>query len=194
MAINKCPPGLPIVYIFAAGTIEAADQHLTALDDAGATTGYLLDVTAEDDDTIRDHLRDAGLVILGDGERIGALRGGLSGAAIETLESAYGRGAVIFGIGVGATLLGQFYLNENGELKAGYGWLSGAILIPESATIDAARVSTLLAQHPDCYVIRLARETALVFGGAGQVERWGAHPMGITLGQHILSQINSSGS
>src|SRR4051794_20355184 len=66
-ALARVQAGDPVAYIWAAGDVEDADSHLSALEDLGAPTGYLVDILTEDDDTLRTQLSDAGLIILGDG-------------------------------------------------------------------------------------------------------------------------------
>jgi hypothetical protein len=185
LALQKTPPGDPVVYIFAASDIEQGDKHLNILEDAGAASGYLLDVIAEDDVTIREQLKEAGLVILGDGANLAGLRGGLVGAAIETIEKAYAEGASILAIGAGAALLGAHYLNDKGELRPGFGWLHDSIIIPPNSTIET---EPILIQHPENYVIALGRESALAFGPNGEVERWGEAGTRIALGKSYLNK------
>lgn len=185
LALQKTPPGDPMVYIFAASDIEEGDKHLNVLEDAGAASGYLLDVTAEDDLTIREQLKEAGLIILGDGANIGGLRGGLVGAAIETIQHAYEEGASILAIGTGAAMLGAYYLNDKGELRPGFGWLHDSIIIPPASTIET---EPILIQHPENYVIALGKESALAFGPNGEVERWGDSGTRIALGKSYLQR------
>src|SRR3954454_22039840 len=65
--LARVEAGAHIAYIWAGGDIETADNHLLALYDLGAPTGYLVDILTEDDDTIRSQIADAGLIIVGDG-------------------------------------------------------------------------------------------------------------------------------
>jgi len=183
-ALAKIPAGDPVAYVFAASDIEAGDQHLADLEDAGAPAGYLLDVTSEDDATLRAQLNEAGMILLGDGPNVAALRGGLVGAAAEAMQSAFAEGAVIFGIGAGAAVLGAYFVAAQGDLRPGFGWLTNAIILPTGGTfpLEDAKVQKLLIEHPECYVIALGDESALAFGPDGQVETWGERRLGVTLG------------
>ncbi len=181
LALAKVPPGEPIAYVWAAGDIDHADRHLAALEDSGAPTGYLVDVQTEDDDTIRARISDAGLIILGDGPELGALRGGIAGAAADGMATAYARGSVILGIGAGAAVLGAKYAGKDGTLRDGLGWLEHAIIVPHyEPARDAATIRALLTQVPDALGLGIAQDSALAFGGA--VESWGETEMSVTLG------------
>src|SRR5260370_11624888 len=88
-ALARIPAGDPVAYVWAAGDVEAADQHLEALIDLGAPTGYLVDVLTEDDDTLRKQLANAGMIVFGDGSNALELRSGVFGAALEGISPAY---------------------------------------------------------------------------------------------------------
>ena len=94
-ALARVPAGDPVAYIWAATDVETADKHLTALEDLGAPTGFLVDVLTEDDATLREQLAVVGMVIIEDGPNVTELRSGLLGAALEGINAAYERGAVI---------------------------------------------------------------------------------------------------
>jgi hypothetical protein len=172
--------GRPVAYIWAAGDVESADKHLEALDELGAPTGYLVDVLTEDDDTLRKQLEIAGLVVLGNGPNTKELRSGLFGAAIEGIGTAFDRGAVIMGIGQGATVLGSIL----GE-QTGLGWVEGAIIAPEyNDENEQARLRDLLQKHPDAYGLGIAAGSALALGPNGEVEALGDGKVTVTLGRN----------
>src|SRR5215510_5107969 len=123
--LARVPAGDPLAYIWAAGDVESADQHLATFEELGAPTGFLVDVLTEDDDTLRRQLADAGLIVIGDGPNLNELRSGLLGAALEGISQAFEQGAVILGVGQGAAVLGSI-LSE----QQGLGWVEGAIIAP----------------------------------------------------------------
>src|SRR5260221_13564282 len=73
-ALARVPAGDPGAYIWAATDVETADKHLTALEDLGAPTGFLIGVLTEDDATLREQLAVVGMVILGAGPDVTELR------------------------------------------------------------------------------------------------------------------------
>ena len=176
--------GEPMAYVWAAGDVEAADQHLAELEDLGAPTGYLVDVLTEDDATLRQQLADAGLILVGDGPNIEGLRSGLLGAALDGIGSAFERGAVVLGIGQGAAMLGSFMTGQ-----AGIGWVDGAAVMPHYEQDGApTRLRELVQQHPDAYGLGIATGSALALGPAGQVEAWGAGKVTVTLGRNLTTK------
>ena len=183
-ALAHVPAGEPMAYVWAAGDVEAADQHLAALAALGAPTGYLVDVLTEDDDTIRQELADAGLILIGDGPNIKELRSGLLGAALEGIETAFERGAVVLGIGQGAAILGSHLSGQ-----AGIGWIDGAAVMSHYEQESApARLRELLQEHPDAYGLGIATGSALALGPEGRIEAWGAGKVTVTLGRNLTTQ------
>lgn len=176
-ALSRIVYGEPIAYIWAAGDQDEADIHLSVLDDMGAPTGYLIDVLTEDDDTIRDQIKEAGMVILGDGTDHESLRKGLLGAPIQAMEAAFARGGVMFGIGAGAVALGAIF--HGAEREAGLGWVEKAIIVPYAEQPEQRDLMRdLLADYPDHVGIGIPTGSALALGPDQQVEAWGP---GITL-------------
>lgn len=183
-ALARIGPGEPIAYIWAAGDVESADNHLTVLDDLGAPTGYLVDVLTEDDETIKRQLSEAGMIILGDGPNPDRLRSALVGAALEGLSAAFAHGGVILGIGSGAAVLGSFL--DSAKDAPGLGWVSGAIIAPHYDQAEApARLRDLLQQHPEAYGLGIGPESALALGADGRIEAWGERQITITLGRSV---------
>lgn len=180
-ALTRIAYGEPIAYIWAAGDADTADRHLALLDEMGAPTGYLVDVVTEDDASIRAQLDEAGMIILGDGHAPETLRAALLGAALEGMQAAYARGAVILGIGAGAAALGSFL-----EGADGLGWIENAIIMPDY-DLDGRDIAlrTLLEAHPSAYGIGIGSRSALALGGRGQIEVWGERKVTILLGSAL---------
>ncbi len=180
-ALTRIAYGEPIAYIWAAGDADTADQHLALLDEMGAPTGYLVDIVTEDDESIRAQLNEAGMIILGDGQAPETLRAALLGAALEGMQAAYARGAVIMGIGAGAAALGSFL-----EGADGVGWIENAVIVPNyDSNGRAAALHRLLEAHPSAYGIGIGSRSALALGGDGQIELWGERKVTILLGNAL---------
>lgn len=180
-ALTRIAYGEPIAYIWAAGDADTADQHLALLDEMGAPTGYLVDIVTEDDESIRAQLNEAGMIVLGDGQALHTLRAALLGAALEGMQAAYARGAVILGIGAGAAALGSFL-----EGAEGIGWIENAAIMPDyDSDGRAADLHALLEAHPSAYGIGIGSRSALALGGDGQIEVWGERKVTILLGNAL---------
>jgi cyanophycinase-like exopeptidase len=180
-ALNHAISGKPLVYVWAAGDIEAADRHLAALEELGAPTGYLVDVMSEDDETLKTQFAEAGVILLGDGPDAARLRSGLLGAAIDAIDAAYQNGAVILGEGAGAAVLGALLSD-----KPGLGWLEGGLVTPSYEQAGSAEgLREALKKHPELYGIGLATGSALALGGEGEFEVLGNKQITITLGAKV---------
>jgi len=181
-ALTKIRMGEPIAYIWAAGDADSADEHLSALIDMGAPTGYLVDIVSEDDDTISAQLVEAGMIVLGDGPKPDALRSALAGATLDALDTAYQRGAVILGIGVGATLLGSVVEND----KPGLGWLENAIVVSRYGTNGRSeKMRELLGRHGTSYGLGIHAGSALALGPQGELEALGNRQITVSLGRGV---------
>ncbi len=180
-ALARASAGEPLAYIWAAGNVEDADEHLIALEDLGAPTGYLVDVQTEDDDTIRRQLTEAGMIIIGDGADAKQLRSSLLGAALEGISAAYERGAVVLGIGQGAAVLGAFI-----DDKEGLNWIERAIIQPHyEQEASPAALRAQLAKHPDAYGLGVGTGSALALGPNGELAAWGKRQVTVALGSKI---------
>jgi cyanophycinase-like exopeptidase len=180
-ALARVAPGEPMAYIWAAGNVEDADERLSALEELGAPTGYLVDVQTEDDETIRKQLSEAGMIVIGDGPDPVALRSAMLGAALDGMISAYEQGAVILGIGSGAAVLGNFL----GE-KEGLNWIEKAVIQPHYERENgASTMHAQLAKHPDAYGIGLGSGSALALGPKGEIAAWGKKQITVAFGSKI---------
>jgi hypothetical protein len=178
-ALARVPAGDPLAYIWAAGDVETADQHLATFEDLGAPTGFLVDILTEDDETLRRQLADSGLIVIGDGPNLNDLRSGLLGAALEGISEAYERGAVVLGVGQGAAVLGGILPETQG-----LGWIEGAAIMPGYENEDnAAHLRELLIQHPDAYGLGIGTGSALALGPSGEIAAWGKGQVTVTLGR-----------
>jgi hypothetical protein len=159
------------------------DKVLDDLQDLGAPAGYLVDVLAEDDDTIRKQLGDAAMVVVSWAGDPAGLRSNLLGAGIEGLETAYGQGAVILAEGRGAAVFGT-HLNGG----VGFGWLENGYVVPglESAA-ESAEVRRMVAEQPQVIVVGPLVGSAIAFGGNGTLETWGERQVTIALGNAYTS-------
>lgn len=176
----------PLVYIWAAGDLETADQHMDWLRDLGARTGYLLDIFSESDQELIERLGEAGVIIIGDGPHQDALRDALDGAVLEGLRLAFSRGATIYAVGLSAEQFGSLHLG-NAALKPGIAWLQHAILIAGYTPEMAGELHQLIRQTPQHFGIGLGQGAALALGPRGEVEVWGNPAVTVSLGREFAS-------
>ena len=172
----------PIAYIWAAGDIETADRNMDALRDLGARTGYMIDILTEDDESLRTQLREAGVIILGDGPETQLLRDALPGVVIESIESAFGRGASVYAIGQSATILGTYGIEGN-QLLPGLEWLSQSAIMAHYKPADADLLRDWVQESAATYGLGLGEGAALALGPLGELEVWGNQAITVTLGE-----------
>lgn len=181
MALHRAKAHGGVAYI---GFNEnSADDILDDMDDLGAPTGYLVNILEEDDDTIRWQIGDASVIVIDNSVDAETWRSSLTGAAMDALVEAVGRGAVILAEGTGAAALGDLILTDN-TLGAGLGWLENALVLPDTASLaesDVARV--VLETTPSAIAVGIGVGAALVLGPDGQIETWGNRQVAIALGR-----------
>ncbi len=172
----------PLAYIWAASDVEDADNFLAWANELGGRTGYLMDVAAEDPEFVMQQLSEAGIIILGDGPNLEALRSALTGAAMAGIRQAYEVGATIFGIGAGAAMMGYAILDGQ-ESQRGFNWLEQALVLPNYDEQQADLMHRFLAEYPDTYGLGLTQGAAVAFLPTGAVEVWGNKRIVVSLGK-----------
>lgn len=162
------------------GDDAAAEQILEDMQDLGAVSGYLVDVFSEDDDTLKDRLGDASIVVVSGGN--GAqVRSALMGAALVGIERAYSNGGIVLVEGASVEAFGEFCFNADGTLGSGFGWLARCWLTAD-ATLHAqdAAVQAVLMPNPQAFVMSVGAGSAFVVGL--DVETWGNRQIQLLLG------------
>jgi hypothetical protein len=173
----------PLAFVWSAGDIESADRYMDYLDDIGGRTGYLVDVIAEDDESLKQQLEEAGIIILGDGPQAQRLRNGLNGPALEAISTAYASGATVYAIGQAAGILAEHFALPGENLRNGLGWLEDAVVA--SGYEDArADLQHHLQTMPDAYGIALGTGAAIALSPEGTVEIWGQPNVTVLLGKN----------
>lgn len=178
-----------IAYISFAG--DMADALMDDMEDLGARAGYLVDVIHEDEATIHDLLEPTSLIVIESGESVNAIYRALSGAALEGIQAAYERGAVIFIEGLAANLFGRWLMADGGQVLDGLDWVQNAFIEPQSSSAGESRaVQAVLATNPDAVAINIAAGSALVLGPNNAVEIWGeAQAVTLSLGSDYNTDI-----
>jgi hypothetical protein len=162
---------------------DADDGALADMEDLGAPSGYLVDVLAEDDATVYDRLASASIVVIEDSANAETLRNALLGAAINGIQEAYERGAVVLAEGAAAAVFGAWLMPDSGEKTDGFGWLSNTGIIPASTDMtNLPQSRALMDDQADAIIVGLGVGSALVLGPNGEVETWGRREVTVALG------------
>lgn len=163
------------------GIGESADALMDDIAQLGAPSGYVVDLVTEDDESIENQLRDAGIIIIESGKDVPSTRSALLGAAERGIRSAYQRGAVVLAEGLSALLFGRWVMREDRVLSDGLNWLSGALILPTSQNLTEL-VKPVLLNHPSAYAVGIGGRSALALGPDDQVSVWGEGQIAVTLG------------
>lgn len=149
----------------------------------GAPTGYLVNVMTEDDESIRQQLAAAALIVLPDELDVENLRLGLLGAAVDGMQSAYERGAIIFAEGPSAMLFGKVARTGPSTAIEGLEWLEDAVIVPDVVSIsESYEAMEILGSKAANIAVGIGVGSALALGPYGQVEIWGEKQVTLTLG------------
>lgn len=163
---------------------DSADAVLDDMEDLGAPTGYLVNVVSEADDSIRTQIEEASMIVIDDSVTADDWRNNLLGAAVEGIQSALSRGAVVLAEGSGAEALGGYIINSNGQLTQGLGWLENALILSDTTSLaDSDLARSILDAEPQAVAIGIGVGSALVLGGDGSIEVWGERQVAIALGR-----------
>jgi hypothetical protein len=167
---------------------SSGDETLDDMEDLGAPTGYLVNIVAEDDDTIREQLEDASLIMIDDSESAETWRDALPGAAADGILAALENGAVVLAEGRGAAALGAFMLDSSGQLVRGLGWLENLLILPAVTQLGQSQVAReALDQEADAIALGIGQESALALGPEGLLEVLGRSQVAIGLGRAYQS-------
>lgn len=177
----------PIAYIWAASDVDTADRQMDTLRDLGARTGYMIDILTESDEDLFRQLSEAGVIILGDGPRIGDLHDALIGVGLRGIQEAFNRGATIFVIGGSAAMMGAYAI-QGDDLLPAFGWVSQAIIWPGYTPEQADRLRRAVTRQPAGFGLGLGAGAALALGPRGEVEVWGNGAITVSLGQSFGKQ------
>lgn len=180
----------PLAYLWSAGDIESADDYLDYLQELGGRTGFLVDLHSENGPTIEAQLKEAGIIILGDGPQPERLLAALTPPIKAAIEQAYVDGATIYAQGKLAALMAAWMPAPMLSLQQGWGWLQTALVSsPYSTEQDSQRLKAWLAEQlPMAYGLGIAPGTALAFSPEGTIETWGDGEVTVLLGREFQPQ------
>lgn len=155
------------------------DHLLDDIIDLGAPSGYIVDVFGEDDESIREKLSEAGMVIIIGGRSVSDVLGALQGVALEGIQAAYANGAVILLEHLSAIAFGAWLVGD--RVDAGLAWLESAAVVT-GVTNAASYAKPIFEMHADAVAVAVQSGSALALGPDGQIETWGRREVTIALG------------
>ena len=146
---------------------------------------YLVNVLQEDDDTIREMIGQASMVILPGNVPASELKSVLTGPGLEGIQQAYDAGAVILAETESAKVFGAIaFATEQDTVTEGFDWVSKAVIVPSQESITESTVARALLSAQEVQVaIGLGVGSALVLGPNAEAETWGEDSFNCTRGK-----------
>lgn len=182
-AIERAAADGGVACVVLGGAASEADDMLNDMQELGAPSSFVVDVITEDDATIRKQIGEASIVLVRSHDDPRSVLANLKGAPLEGIEKAYERGAVIVAEGTVPSVFGESIFDGSG-LVDGLQWVRRVFVVPNLRQLDDFPPSQLfMQQQPQGIVLGLGAASAMVFGGVGRVETWGAKNVSIVLGQ-----------
>lgn len=187
-AIGRTAADGGVAYISFGSNTEVAEAALLDMEDLGASSGYLVDVLSEDDETIRTKLAESSMIVIESDADAQSVRSGLLGAAAEGIESAFANGALILAEGLTAAAFGQWIMSEVGQMIDGLGWLEQSIILPGVVAVaESTAGRSALYDQPSALALGIGVGSALVLGPDGELELWGHKQVTVALGRGFVS-------
>jgi cyanophycinase-like exopeptidase len=165
-------------------TVEA-EAVLDYYADLGGPTGYTVPIFDAVGAQLTENCRlleEAGLIYISDGpETVTLVRALRESPALEAVARAFEQGAVIVGMGAGATALGAWIADTSPQreepgtqAEPGLGWLNNVIVTSHfKGTKAAHQLRDLLSLKPNCLGLGIPDRVALGLGPSGDVENIG---------------------
>jgi len=196
-AIEAMSDESPVVYVPTASARPDAGRSrgqvvVEQIEELGGPVGYVAPVfsraDARDPKNVR-RLTQAGLIYLGGGSAQKLIETLNATATLDALAAAFAAGAVVLAEGEAACALGVWGLCADGDLRAGWGWLSDALICPAFDDSTAAALRDAIKSKPECLGLGIPQGAALALGPENQVQTWSASGKQVTvvLGPQILS-------
>jgi len=182
LALARASADGGVAYVSMGGA--AAERALADMEDLGASAGYLVDVLTEDDDTIRQKLAEAGVIVMPDGLTVSEARDALMGAAISGIHDAFTNGAIVLAEGGSAAVFGAWVMLESSQITSGLDWLGSALVMSDVTSVsESDEAKTVLNSQPAAIAVGIGAGSALALGPDGEVETWGNKQVTIALGR-----------
>lgn len=166
---------------------DRGDALMDDMEDLGAPTGYLIDLSIDKGSLLQKQLEHVSLVVIEADDSLDGLLSALTADVVGALRGAYERGAVLLIEGLAMNVFGRWTLTDCGDTVEGLNWLENAFLEP--ATDGAQRVvHEVLQAFDEAIGITIGAGSALALGGDGAVEVWGHGKVQVSLGRQYSQQ------
>jgi cyanophycinase-like exopeptidase len=181
----------PVVYVPTASSKpdtgrERGQLAVEQIEELGGPAGYVAPIfsrtDASDPKNVR-RLTQAGLIYLGGGsaQRLVETLAARGTATLDALAAAFEAGAVVIAEGEAACALGAWGVCTDGNVRAGWGWLSDTLICPafDDSTAEALRAA--IKSKPECLGLGIPQGVALALGPENQVQTWSTSGKQVTV-------------
>lgn len=173
----------PLVILASGGENEAVGKLLDEFAGLGSHSAYLVDAFIEDDETLRQRLAEAGMIVAGAESDLGVARNALQGAISEGIFEAWTQGALVLLEGPAAMCAGSWIIDDDERRHEGLAWLPGALVIAGDTDVGVREsVRELMETEAQALALGIGRDSALALGPDGELEIWGEQQVNIALG------------
>ncbi|MFZ4826232.1 MAG: hypothetical protein ACOYLB_02650 [Phototrophicaceae bacterium] len=174
-----------VAYVCMDGDIQVTEQVLDDFQELGAPSGYVVDLLADDDDTLYQRLVEASLIVLSSTRLHPALSHAyLLGAAIKGLEVAYQGGASLYVEGGAVSAFGKLLATDHNEVIHGFDWLKNALLVATHPNLGDFEkdMRAILDTEPFIMHLKLGMDSAIAFAPSGEFSLMGNREITMSLG------------
>ena len=180
-ALSRHDVGGAIAYVSLSD--DMGDALMDDMAELGAPSGYLVDLSEQDNNEIYERLSAAGMIVIAAdivSDRLSQL---VTHTVAHALKEALNLGAVILFEGAASAIAGEYIVSAEEEIRAGLKLVGNAILLPDVGSIAESKRATTARRHlPEATFIGLEAGAALVLGPDQQIETWGPGQVTIGLG------------
>lgn len=174
-----------VAYVCMDGDMQATERVLEDFQEWGAPSGYVVDLLAEDDETLQQRLAEAGLIVLSSISLHPSLAYPyLLGAAIKGIEIAYQSGASLYVEGAAVSAFGKLFINKDNEIVHGFEWLKNSLLVASHPDLNGFErdMREILTTEPFIMQLKLGNDSAIGFSATGEFVLLGNREITISLG------------
>ena len=183
-ALSRVNADGAIAYISLMG--DMGDAIMDDMAELGAPTGYFVDIEHDDNNTMYERLKSAGMIVIEPGDDLERLSRLMSQTVVQAIKDALVAGALVLFEGVASNLAGEYIVRPNGQVAKGLKFVTNAYIAPDvTSVLETEDVETVFLAHPETVFIAIQSGSALVLGPQGHVEIWGEKQVTISLGSAI---------
>jgi cyanophycinase-like exopeptidase len=170
----------PVAYLPAAhGSITRGERLIDYYIDLGGPRGYVVPILEPSDAQEPENcqlLSQAGLIYIDDGDPLKLTRTLWASPALDAMAERFKQGAMVVGMGAGASALGAWVLEDPQEPSGGtgWGWLPNIVVVPQFAGAGATPgLQAALRARSGLVGLGVPPGVALALGPEKRVETWG---------------------